>query len=117
MKETDKNVDPAVGATSPKVKPEKDVGEKQKVKPRHAPMYRVLIHNDDKTPMVFVISVVCRIFGKNGQVATKIMLTAHNAGVALVDVLPLEEAEFRVERAHAMARTAKYPLTFSYEPE
>ena len=45
------------------------------------------------------------------------MFTAHNTGVALVTVLPLEEAELRTEQAHSLARTQKFPLTFTYEPE
>jgi ATP-dependent Clp protease adapter protein ClpS len=45
------------------------------------------------------------------------MLEAHHTGVALVCVEPLEQAEFHVDRAHALARGAKYPLTFTYEPE
>jgi ATP-dependent Clp protease adaptor protein ClpS len=86
-------------------------------KKRLAPRYRVLIHNDDVTPMDFVVRVLMNIFKKNLQDAAEIMLTAHNTGVALVVVLPLEEAELRTEQAHSIARTAKYPLTFTYEPE
>lgn len=86
-------------------------------RPRLAPRYRVLIHNDDVTPMDFVVYVLMDIFKKNVSDAAEIMTTAHNSGVALVVVLPLEEAELRVEQAHSKARTAKYPLTFTYEPE
>jgi ATP-dependent Clp protease adapter protein ClpS len=45
------------------------------------------------------------------------MLQAHQTGTALVAVMPLEVAELRIDQAHSMARTAKYPLTFSCEPE
>jgi len=82
-----------------------------------SPLYRVLIHNDDVTPMDFVVLVLREIFRKEEVEAVEIMQTAHRGGVALVAVLPLEEAEFRVDRAHSKARTAKYPLTFTYEPE
>ena len=84
---------------------------------RQAPQCRVLIHNDDVTPMDFVVCVLLEVFKKNEADAIEIMLTAHSTGVALVAVLPLEEAELRVDQAHSMARTAKYPLTFTCEPE
>ena len=84
---------------------------------RLAPLYRVLIHNDDVTPMDFVVQVLQEIFHKDPHSAVKIMLEAHYGGVGLVAVLPLEEAELRVDQAHSKARTGKYPLTFSFEPE
>lgn len=85
--------------------------------PRIAPRFRVLIHNDPVTPMDFVVHVLVTIFRKAVPEAFTIMLEAHNRDVALVDVMGLEEAEFRVEQAHCLARTAKYPLTFTIEPE
>lgn len=84
---------------------------------RLAPKYRVMIHNDDVTPMDFVVEVLCVIFRKTIEEACTIMFEAHNGQVALVAVLPLEEAEFRVDRAHSQARTRKFPLTFTLEPE
>jgi ATP-dependent Clp protease adaptor protein ClpS len=87
------------------------------VKPRLTPRYRVLVHNDDVTPAAFVVVVLMRIFRKNQQDAMQIMETAHFTGVALVTVLPLEQAELRTEQAHSLARTQKFPLTFTYEPE
>lgn len=103
-------------ATTPSVS-EPVVKKDTQDKPRLAPRYRVLIHNDDVTPMDFVVHVLMNIFKKNISDAADIMLTAHNTGVALVVVLSLEEAELRVDQAHSLARTAKYPLTFTYEPE
>jgi ATP-dependent Clp protease adaptor protein ClpS len=86
-------------------------------KSRLAPRYRVLIHNDDITTKKFVDRVLRSVFLLEETRAIQTMLEAHHAGVALVDVLPLEVAEFRVDQAHSMARTAKYPLTFTIEPE
>jgi len=100
---------PAVVPAAPKTNPTQ--------KPRRAPRYKVLIHNDDVTPMDFVVYILMDIFHREVTEATEIMLSAHNQGLALVTVLPLEEAEFRVERAHAIARTNKFPLTFTYEAE
>ncbi len=85
--------------------------------PRLTPRYRVLIHNDDVTPMDFVVHVLLAVFKKEIQDAMEIMITAHKTGVALVVVLPLEEAELRIEQAYSMSRTQKFPLTFTCEPE
>jgi len=84
---------------------------------RLAPRYRVIIHNDDVTPFDFVEFVLADFFKKIQIEAQRIALEAHRTGVALVDVMGLEEAEFRVERAHALARTNHFPLTFTIEPE
>ncbi len=86
-------------------------------KTRLSPMYRVLIHNDDVTPMDFVVRILREIFEKDLPSSIEIMMEAHVSGVALVEVVPLERAEFLVDQAHSKARAAKYPLTFTYEPE
>jgi ATP-dependent Clp protease adaptor protein ClpS len=85
---------------------------------RLAPLYRVLIHNDDKTPMDFVVYVLRTVFTQlTEEDAIAVMLEAHHTGVALVCVETLEQAEFHVDQAHSLARGAKYPLTLTYEPE
>jgi ATP-dependent Clp protease adaptor protein ClpS len=81
------------------------------------PPYRVLIHNDDFTPMDFVTRVLVSVFELSRMEATRIMLMAHLRGLAYVMTLPLEEAKYRVGKAHGIARAAGYPLTFSIEPE
>lgn len=80
-----------------------------------APLCRVLIHNDDRTPFGFVMGVLIEIFKLSGERAYAITLEAHNGGVALVVVEPREHAEFHVEQAHSLARGRKYPLTFTIE--
>jgi ATP-dependent Clp protease adaptor protein ClpS len=87
------------------------------VTPRLTPMYRILLHNDDVTPMDFVVYVLMNVFKKSVQDAADLMITAHNSGLVLVDVMPLEQAELRVDQAHSLARAQKFPLTLSYEPE
>jgi ATP-dependent Clp protease adaptor protein ClpS len=79
--------------------------------------WRVLIHNDDVTPMDFVVLVLVSVFRLRLGEADRVMLEAHQTGVAHVVSLPLEEAEVRVEKAHALARAKRFPLTFTYEPE
>jgi ATP-dependent Clp protease adaptor protein ClpS len=87
------------------------------VRGRLAPRYKVFVHNDDRTPMELVVHVLQGIFGLETQRAIEVMLEAHNEGLAFVIALSLEQAEFRVEQAHALARSHGYPLTFTYEPE
>jgi ATP-dependent Clp protease adaptor protein ClpS len=82
-----------------------------------APRWRVIIHNDDVTPMEFVVGILLGVFGLERVRATRVMLEAHTSGVAHVVTLALEEAEARVDKAHGLARVKRYPLTFSYEPD
>lgn len=84
---------------------------------RLAPLYRVLIHNDDVTPMDFVIRVLGEIFRLSYETSTQVMLTAHFKGVAHVVTEPLERAEFHVDQARSLSRPRKYPLTFTIERE
>ena len=81
------------------------------------PPYRVIIHNDDVTPMEFVLIVLRVVFHLSNSLATAVMLRAHYTGAAYVMTLPFEEAKHRVGLAHSHARGAGYPLTFSIEPE
>lgn len=82
-----------------------------------SPRYRVLIHNDDITPMDFVVDVLTGIFGLAVDRAIDVMMEAHHKGVALVITEPLERAEFHVDQARSLARGRSYPLSFSIEPE
>ncbi len=86
-------------------------------KPRLTPLYRIIIHNDDVTPMDFVVSVLMSIFGLGLIRATKVMWEAHRTGAAHVLTEPLERAEFHVEQARSLSRGRGYPLTFTIEPE
>jgi ATP-dependent Clp protease adaptor protein ClpS len=81
------------------------------------PQYRVLIHNDDVTPMDFVITILERIFFVAEVDAVKIMFTAHYTGIAYVQTLPKNEAQSRIGKAHFAAGLEGYPLHFTMEPE
>jgi ATP-dependent Clp protease adaptor protein ClpS len=81
------------------------------------PIYRVLIHNDDVTPMDFVVAILKNIFFILEPDAVEIMYIAHFTGMAYVQSLPKREAESRVNRAHFAAGLEGYPLHFSIEPE
>lgn len=81
------------------------------------PLYRVVIYNDNVTPMDFVVHVLTNIFFLAIDKATDIMMTAHIKGNAYVQTLPQSEAESRVNKAHELARIENYPLHFTIEPE
>ena len=87
------------------------------VRTRHVPRYKVFVHNDPVTAMEFVVYVLVNVFSLRHKAAVQVMFEAHQRDIALVGLYSLEQAEFRVEQAHSLARSAKYPLTFSYEPE
>ena len=81
------------------------------------PMYRVILHNDDVTPMDFVVYILERSFFINGPQAVEIMVTAHTSGAAYVQSLPKNEAQNRVGKAHFAAGLEGYPLQFTLEQE
>jgi len=81
------------------------------------PLYRVIIHNDDVTPMDFVVNVLTSIFVLFQPDALEVMLIAHYKGAAYVQTLPKTEAEKRINKAHFAAGLEGYPLHFSIEPE
>ncbi len=81
------------------------------------PPYRVIIHNDNVTPMDFVVGVLLRIFLLPGPRALQVMYTAHYHGSAYVQTLPKPEALLRVHRAELAARLEGFPLRFTVERE
>lgn len=97
--------------------PEIEIIEKQEEETELEPLYRVLIHNDDVTPMDFVVYILKTIFYLSNPKAYEVMLIAHITGLAYVQTLPKSEAEKRINRAHFAAGLEGYPLHFSMEPE
>lgn len=73
------------------------------------------MHNDDYTPMDFVIFVLKRFFSKNETEATQIMLDVHHKGVGLAGIYSFEVAETKVAQANQFAKSNQYPLKTSYE--
>ncbi len=73
-------------------------------------LYRVLILNDDYTPMEFVIVVLERFFQKDRETATRIMLSVHNSGVGECGVYTFEVAETKVSQVMDFARQNQHPL-------
>lgn len=73
-------------------------------------MYRVLLLNDDYTPMDFVIAVLQRFFSFDTEQATRIMLKVHNEGRAACGVFSRDVAATKVEQVSAFARQHQHPL-------
>lgn len=81
-----------------------------KLKVKKPSLYRVLILNDDYTPMEFVVHVLERFFHKNQEEATQIMLHVHNTGVGQCGVFTYEVAETKVTQVMDFARKNQHPL-------
>jgi len=79
------------------------------------PLYHVIIHNDDVTPMDFVVRILQGVFYLDNLAAFQIMYSAHYHGQAHVQTLPKPEAIKRVGMAHFSASLNHYPLHFSVE--
>jgi ATP-dependent Clp protease adaptor protein ClpS len=81
------------------------------------PPYRIIIHNDDVTPMDFVMHILRSVFLLDSLRALQVMYTAHYHGSAYVQTLPRPEAHKRVGNAHISASLNGYPLHFTVEAE
>ncbi|MDE1151804.1 MAG: ATP-dependent Clp protease adapter ClpS [Micavibrio sp.] len=80
-------------------------------------MYRVLLLNDDFTPMDFVVHVLERFFGKNNQEALEIMMHVHRRGVGICGTYTYEVAETKVNLVMDYARKNEHPLQCTMEKE
>ncbi len=74
------------------------------------PRYRVILLNDDYTPMEFVVDVLKSVFHKPHAEATRIMLGVHLNGMGVAGVFPFEVAETKAHTVEELARAAEYPL-------
>ncbi|HKS15962.1 MAG TPA: ATP-dependent Clp protease adaptor ClpS [Planctomycetota bacterium] len=90
--------------------------EETRTDPDLAPLYRVLIHNDDLTPFDFVMGVLIQIFKLSRDRSYAVTMEAHRGGIALVVVEPREHAEFHIDQSHSLARARHFPLTLTMEP-
>lgn len=104
---------------SPADPPEGDAGVATKTRPKtqRPPMYKVLMLNDDYTPMEFVVHILERFFAKSHAEAFEIMLTVHKKGLAVVGVFPFEVAETKVTQVMDFARRHQHPLQCTMEKE
>ncbi len=80
-------------------------------------LYKVLLLNDDYTPMEFVVHVLERFFNKGREEATRIMLHVHQKGVGVCGVYTFEVAETKVTQVMDFARNHQHPLQCTMEKE
>jgi ATP-dependent Clp protease adaptor protein ClpS len=90
---------------------------KTRPKTKKPSMYKVLILNDDYTPMEFVVHILERFFNKNKQEATDIMLHVHRRGVGVCGVFTYEVAETKVALVMDFCRANEQPLQCTMEKE
>jgi ATP-dependent Clp protease adaptor protein ClpS len=81
-----------------------------RVKVKRPPMFKVVLLNDDYTPMDFVVEVLTQIFRKNQDEAIRIMLEVHNHGAGICGVYTRDVAETKADQTVSFARSQEHPL-------
>jgi ATP-dependent Clp protease adaptor protein ClpS len=84
--------------------------ETRKAKVKPPPMYKVVLRNDDFTPMEFVVIVLQKFFGMNREQATQIMLKVHREGRGICGIFPKDVAATKVEQVISFSRQHQHPL-------
>ena len=96
---------------------ERGIATKVRPKTKKPSMWRVLLMNDDYTPMEFVVSILMGIFNKTSEEATRIMLNVHQSGVGTCGVYTFEVAETKVAQVMDSAKRAQHPLQCTLEKD
>jgi ATP-dependent Clp protease adaptor protein ClpS len=91
------------------------VSETRAARPKPPSMYKVILLNDDYTPMEFVVDVIQRFFGKTREQATQIMLKVHTEGAGVCGVYPHGIAETKLNQVISYAREHQHPLQCAME--
>lgn len=94
-----------------------EVAVRTRPKTKKPSMYKVLLLNDDYTPMDFVVQILQLVFNKETEEAMRIMLDVHQSGSGLCGVYTFEVAETKVTQTLAAARQAQHPLQCIMEKE
>jgi ATP-dependent Clp protease adaptor protein ClpS len=97
--------------------PKGEVVTKTRAKTQRPSLYKVLLLNDDYTPMEFVIHILERFFAKSREDATRIMLHVHHNGVGVCGVFTFDVAETKVAQVVEFARQHQHPLQCTMEKE
>lgn len=90
---------------------------KTKPKLEHPKQYKVLLHNDDFTPMEFVVRVLGAVFQMSEPQAIELMLYVHHHGLGVCGIYSYEVAESKINQVHEMAEKKNYPLLCSMEED
>ena len=91
------------------------IATKTRAKPKKPSQYKVLLLNDDYTPMEFVVIVLMRFFRMDMEEATRVMLHVHQKGVGVCGIFPYEVAETKVNQVMDFARQNQHPLQCTLE--
>ena len=91
------------------------IATKTRAKPKKPSQYKVLLLNDDYTPMEFVVIVLKRFFRMDMEEATRVMLHVHQKGVGVCGIFPYEVAETKVNQVMDFARENQHPLQCTLE--
>jgi ATP-dependent Clp protease adaptor protein ClpS len=104
---------------APHEAPVRERGVATQTRPRvqRPPRFKVLLYNDDYTPMEFVVALLEQVFGKSPAAATELMLLIHRTGMAVAGVFVLEVAETKVAMVHKLAEQRGFPLRAGVEKE
>jgi ATP-dependent Clp protease adaptor protein ClpS len=97
---------------------EDDVIDKNKEEVKKAPppkKFKVIVHNDDYTPMDIVVNILATVFRKDSAQASQIMLEAHKRGKAVIGIYPFSIAETKSAKANAIGKSAGFPFRTSIE--
>ena len=90
--------------------------EAQRSKLKPPPMFKVMLLNDDYTPMEFVVLVLQKFFGMSRERATQVMLKVHREGIGVCGVFPGDVANTKVQQVAAYPRKHQHPLQCVMEP-
>jgi ATP-dependent Clp protease adaptor protein ClpS len=96
---------------------EHGVATQERKQTKRPERFKVMLYNDDFTPMEFVVMVLEKLFGKSPAAATHIMLQIHRGGMGVAGVYVLEVAETKVTTVHRLAEQRGYPLRSGVEKE
>lgn len=91
--------------------------EKTKIKIKKPSNYKVIMINDDITPMDFVVEILKRIFNHNSDNATALMMEIHESGAAVVGIYTHEIAETKVNETQFTSKLNNFPLVVKMEEE
>ncbi len=111
----DKPVPPERG--DPGKERDRGVATKERSKSARPPRFKVILYNDNYTPMEFVVQVLETVFQKSPSAATQIMLQIHRGGMGVAGVYVLEVAETKSATVHRLAEERGYPLRSGVEKE